>query len=121
MILSVSWHRILYRIVRYPVIPTPTHTWDTRDSVDVYVGVELPRPQGFTGRHVSRYAFRRGAVGAHGRAQGHAVLRLQVLIVGRFLTLFLVALSPAHVVDAQEKAVVHDLQLHEELGGQTRQ
>lgn len=96
------------------------HTRDTGEGVDVHVGVKLPGTQGLAGGHVARDALRRGAVGAHGRAQGSAVLRLRVFIVGGLLALLLVALSPADVVDAEQEAVVHDLQLHQELDEDTK-
>ena len=90
-------------------------TSSTPDGVHVHVGVKLPRAQGLARGHVASDALGGGAVGSRHGGGRQAVVRVLVLLVGGLLALILRPLRTAHDMDAQQQAVVHDLQLDQKL------
>lgn len=82
-------------------------------GIDINGGVELPRAkEAGEAEEVARAVGRR-AVGAEQVATQSVVLAL--LILSPLLHLHLLLLCPVHIVDAHQQAVVHDLQLGQEL------
>lgn len=89
-------------------------TLSTPDGVDIDEGFKLSRAQGPMGMDVATDTLRRGAIGAHqSRRSSQATVPIPL---GGFLLphrpLLLWFRAPNDVMDAQQKAVVHDLQLY---------
>ena len=89
-------------------------------GIDINRGVKFPRSKEPGKAEEVARAVWRCAVGAE-QATAHPIVLL--LILGPLLHLHLLLLCPVHVVDAHQQAVVHDLQLGQELGrwGKERQ
>lgn len=92
-----------------------TLTRDTLEGIDVDVGIKLSWTEGLTGIQVTGDALGGRAVRACRGGSRQPILRLRLLLYARLLQLLLLPLCPPHVVDAQQQAVVHDLQLNQEL------
>lgn len=83
-------------------------------SIDINRGIKLPRTKEPGKAEEVAGAVGRRAVGAE-QAAAHPVV-LTFLVLRPLLHLHLLLLGPVHVVDAHQQAVVHDLQLRQELG-----
>lgn len=90
-------------------------TWAALQCVHIHVWIELSGSQRLTARHVASDPFRRGAIGAHRSARRQAVLCLWLLLLQHLPAVLFLALGSSDVVDSKQEAVVHDLQLHQEL------
>lgn len=100
--------------------PPPEPTSTAPDGVHVHVGVKLPGAQGLAGGHVSSDPLWGGAIGAHGGARGQAVLRFLFFLIGRLLRVVF-SFRAADVMDTEQEAVVHDLQLDQKLEDETEE
>lgn len=83
-------------------------------GIDINRGIKFPRTKEPGKAEEVARAVRRCAVGAEQAAPRPVVLTL--LILRPLLHLHLLLLCPVHIVDAHQQAVVHDLQLGQELG-----
>lgn len=83
-------------------------------GIDVNRRIKFPRAKEPGKAEEVAGTIRRGAVGAQ-QVAPHAII-LTLLILCPLLHLHLLLLGPVHIMDAHQQAVVHNLQLGQELG-----
>lgn len=89
-------------------------TFMTFHGIDINRRVKFPRAKEPGEAEEVARAVWRCAVGAE-QVAAHPVI-LALLVLCPLLHLHLLLLCPVHIVDAHQQAVVHDLQLGQELG-----